>query len=280
MADKENKRYIFPDSAENPLDSIAGIGSNFFTGHEDTATQVLTYQVTGFSVIKWIKLPGWFEEDPDLKYFGTLTEKVFRSFQGIGDITLQMQQTTVGYNAREVNFAGQVAVGNSEFQMEFDEYSGSVITKMFMKWIGLIRDPNTGIATYPTLYPNYEYSDKNHSGELLYVMLRPDVNNTKVNNIEGAIFYTHVIPTNIPLSSSLNYSRGTSNGVQLSVSFNGFAYIGPKVEEYARKVLREQILNVGENSDGLLFNNTFDTKDGGEHMAVGTLAEIYGDKED
>lgn len=276
MADE--KRYIFPNRDDNPLDSVSGINSNFFTGHENTATQVLDYYVTGFSVIKWVKLPPFFEKDPDLKYFGSLTEKVFRSFQGIDDISLNMNNATVGYAAREVNFPGQITTGNSNFSLEFDEYDGLVITKLFTKWISAIRDPNTGIATYPRQY-GLEYTAKNHSAELLYVALRPDVNNTDKDVVESAIYYSHVIPTNIPLSSSLNYSRGDSNHPTLTINFNAFAYIGPKVDDYARRVLRDEIMVVSDDSDGLLFLNTFDNKDESEHIGSGTLSEIYKDEQ-
>ena len=276
MADE--KRYIFPNRDENPLDSVSGINSNFFIGHENTATQVLDYYVTGFSVIKWVKLPAFFEKDPDLKYFGSLTEKVFRSFQGIDDITLNMNNTTVGYNARDINFPGQITTSNSDFSLEFDEYDGLVITKLFTKWVGYIRDINTGVATYPKKF-GLEYTAKNHSAELLYIALRPDVNNTDKDVVEQAIYYSHVIPTNIPLSSSLNYSRGDSNHPTLTINFNAFAYMGPKVDDYARRVLRDEIMVVSDDSDGLLFLNTFDNKDESEHIGSGTLSEIYKDEQ-
>jgi hypothetical protein len=238
MADP--KKTIF-----NDLSVIAGSTSTFFTGVDDLVNLPFDPIVTGYAFIWWVRLPSWFESDPDLKYFKEMTQKNFRSFQGITNIELQTQEHQTGFAGNEFSIAGNIMKGNTEFTLTHKEYSGGVMRKLYQKWVSYIRDPRTGVALYPRLF-NVDYAARNHTGELLYVMTRPDATNAKKNNVEFAAFYSNVIPTTIPLGDLYNYEQGSQDSPTVQIIFKGFMETGPDVERYAQEKLRDEI--VGENS--------------------------------
>ena len=184
----------------NDLEVVNNLNGSFFTGVDDQVNLYLDPIVTGYAFIYWVDLPNWFEKDADLKYFKQLSEKNFRSFQGINSIELNTAQLQTGFAGHEINAVTGISRQNTEFQIGHKEFSGSPMTKMYQKWISMIRDPRTGVALYPKLY-NVEYGARNHSGQLLYIMTRPDATNAGKNVVEYACFYSNVVPTNVPLES-------------------------------------------------------------------------------
>jgi hypothetical protein len=106
---------------------------------------------------------------------------------------------------------------------------------MHQFWISSIADPETGIATYPKVY-GLDYSAKNHTGEMMYIVTRPDVNNVEKRNIEFAAYYTNVMPKKIPLSH-FEYSQGEHNLVEIEIPFAGNMHISSKVDNYAQRLL-------------------------------------------
>jgi hypothetical protein len=241
------------------LTSITGANSTYFSGVDDLVNIGFDPIVTGYSFIKWIGLPGWFQEDEDLRYFDVMTQKNFRSFSGVEDVTLTTLTHQTGFAGNEFDVAGGITRGNTEFTIGHKEYSGGVMRKMYQKWITYIRDPRTGIALYPRIFPAYDYGARNHTGQLLFVSVRPDVTNVseEADIIEYAAFYTNVIPTNVPLGTLYNYELGTQDSPTIDITFKGFVEIGPDVEDYAKKVLREQILNPEQN--GIVFVDSYGT---------------------
>jgi len=224
------------------LTAVSQANGSFFTGVEDQINLYLDPIVTGYAFIYWVNTPSWFDQDPDLKNFKALTQRNFRSFNGVSAIELQTGTTNTGFANHEINFATGIQRQNTDFQIGHKEYSGSPMTKMYQKWISMIRDPRTGIALYPKLY-GVEYGARNHSAQLLYIMTRPDVTNTSKNIVEYAAFYSNVIPTNVPLDTLYNFEIGNQDSPQIEISFRGFPEIGPNVNEFAQKVLNEKIMN-------------------------------------
>ena len=280
-----NDKTIFNGRENNPLENLNSMSSTYFTGvsPETFADVELDPFVTGYSFIYWVKLPAWFEQDPDLKFFKTLTQKTMRSFQGITDINLQDVSRTEGFAGNEVSSVGGIQRGNTDFTIGFKEYIGTPVTKMFTKWISLIRDPNTGIAIYPKLY-NVEYSAKNHTAVLLYLSCRPDVTNTGKQNVEKAVLYANVFPLNIPISALFNYELGSQESpTSVDVNFKGVPLMGPQVDEYGKKILDSEIIQVSEdNPNGVLFLDSL-TKAGDkgtELLTSGLLKEIYNNESD
>ena len=233
----------------NDLEVVNNLNGSFFTGVDDQVNLYLDPIVTGYAFIYWVDLPDWFKEDADLKYFKQLSEKNFRSFQGINSIELNTAQLQTGFAGHEINAVTGISRQNTEFQIGHKEFSGSPMTKMYQKWISMIRDPRTGVALYPKLY-NVEYGARNHSGQLLYIMTRPDATNAGKNVVEYACFYSNVVPTNVPLDSLYNFEIGSQDSPQIEITFKGFPEIGPNVNAYAEKILKEKIMS--KNGDSFI----------------------------
>ena len=193
--------------------------------------------VTGYAFIFWTKLPKWVVKM--YPGFAAMTQKNFKSFDGISDIELQVQEYNYGFANNEYAVAGGITKANTDFTIRHQEYSGNPIKNMYTAWVSGIADPETGIATYPRTF-GMDYAAKNHTGELIYIVTRPDANNTSKTNIEFAAYYTNVMPTRIPLGH-LNYSQGDHNLVELDIPFRGNMHIGAKVDKFAKQVLSSNI---------------------------------------
>lgn len=282
MAKKDKTIFSgFEGNADNPLDLISQSTPSFFSGADPVAFSGIPLDpfTTGYAFIYWVHLPEWFEKDDDLKNFKSYTQKFMKAFNGITDIELQESAQQYGFAGNESSFVTGINKGNTDFTMSFYEYSGSPTTKLFTKWITMIRDPNTGIPLYPNAYDtSYEYSAKNHTGQLLYIVMRPDVTSSK-NNIEKAFLYANVLPINIPNSTLYNFELGsTDSPSSVDINFKGVQLTGAAVDAYARKVLDENILKVGvDNPNGRLFLDTL-TRNGDvgtDVLNTGILKDIY-----
>lgn len=261
------------------LSLIDGTTNSIFTGVNDEVNKYLDPYVSGYAFIYWVDLPSWFEKDEDLKYFKLLSQKNFRSFSGVNPLDLDTAQVQTGFAAHDINVATKINRQNTEFQISHNEFSGGVMTKMYQKWLTMIRDPRTGIAVYPKLY-DVEYGARNHTGQLLYIVTRPDVTNVDHNNVEYACFYSNVFPTNVPLDTLYNYEQGTQDAQPIEITFKGFPEIGPNVTEYARKILKEKIMSTSGDSY-IPFVDSYNTNtDASEAVDWGTtaLSEIYNEK--
>lgn len=234
---------------DKDLEVVQNAQGSFFTGVDDVQNNYLDIFVTGYAFIYWVQLPSWFEKDEDLKYFKQMTQKNFRSFSGIGALDLATNTVQTGFAAHEINVAGAITRNNTDFTISHKEYSGGVMRKMYQKWVSMIRDPRTGIALYPKLY-GVDYGARNHTGQLLYIVTRPDATNTDKKVVEYACFYTNVLPTNVPLDTLYNFEIGNQESPTIDITFKGFPEIGPDVEAYAAKVLADKIMT--STGDGFI----------------------------
>lgn len=224
---------IKPGNNIRVFDTNLATQQSFFTGGLNLKQLAFDPLVTGHSFIIWTKLPKWVvSEYPGFK---ALTEKNFKSFDGIDDMELQTQAYNYGFSNNEYNVATEITKNNTTFSIRAQEYSGSPIKNGYMHWVSNIRDPETNIATYPRIY-GMEYAAKNHTGELMYIVTRPDVNNVDKKNIEFSAYYTNVMPTKIPLSH-FEYVQGDNNLVEIEQTFRGNMHISAKVDNYAKTLL-------------------------------------------
>lgn len=251
MAD--NKRKLIKADLEN----IKSTNSTFFTGVDDVYNLNFDPIVTGYAFIYWVSLPEWFEQDPDLKYFKQLTERNFRSFQGVNEITLNTQSFQTGFAGTEVEFASGISMNNQEFIIAHKDFSGTPMRKLYQKWVSYIRDPRSHIATYPKIF-NVDYGAKNHTGQLLYIMVRPDVTNTSKDIVEFAALYSNVFPTVIPIGD-YDYELGQQDTLITTIPFKGYMDIGPDVDAYAARILKNEIIKSSENEDGIPFIDSFNS---------------------
>jgi hypothetical protein len=215
------------------FDSQLATQQSFFTGGLNLKQLAFDPLVTGYAFIIWTKLPSWVvSEYPGYK---AMSEKNFKAFSGLEDMELQTQAYSYGFNNNEYNVASGITKNNTEFTLRHQEYSGSPIKNMNQFWTTSIADPETGIATYPKVY-GMEYSAKNHTGELMYIVTRPDVNNVEKRNIEFAAYYTNVMPKKVPLSH-FEYAQGEHNLVEIEMPYAGNMHISAKVDNYAQRLL-------------------------------------------
>ena len=202
----------------------------FFRGSFDSKNLSRDPFVTGYAFIKWLSVPDWVEQD-EYADFKAWSEKNFRAFSGLSAIDMNTFALNEGFSNSENMFAGSSQMPQG-FSITHNEYSGSPIRNMYTKWASGVRDPVTNIATYAKEYDK-EYSARNHTGELIYIVTRPDANNSgKKTIIEFAVLYTNVMPTRIPLDH-MNYTAGTNDAVQIEMAFTGRPHISPLVDQLA-----------------------------------------------
>ena len=285
MAELLTKRTIFPKMSgeSNPFEYAKGASSQYFNGIDDMINHKFTVLTTGYAFIYWVHLPDWFEQDGDLQYFKVMTQKNFVSFQGLSTVQLSTGNYQSGFAGNEVTVPNGVERGNTQFTIEHIEYSGSPMRRLYQKWVNYIRDHRTGIAPYCKIF-NVDYGPATYSGELLYITVRPDANNNNENAdiLESAVYYSNVFPTNYDLGM-YNYQRGQQENPHFNAEYVGVPDWGPEVDEFARKILKEHILNVTEDSEDDIFGFLTSGSNTKENAAIlakdntNTLGKIYGD---
>ena len=209
--------------------------SSFFTGGMDFQALNLDPLITGYAFIIWTHVPDWVTGA--YSDFIPMTQKNFKSFDGVEDMSMDTAAYSQSFNGTEYNVASSISKANTEFTLKHQEFSGSPIKDMYQYWISGIRDPETGIATYP-VKKGIEYAAKNHTGSLIYIVTRPDANNVSKSNIEFAAYYTNVMPTKIPLSH-FNYSQNDHALVEIDIPFKGNMHISPRVDAFAKTQLNK-----------------------------------------
>lgn len=213
--------------------------ANFWTGDFNTNEQYYDPLLVGHAFIIWTRFPSWVtEEFPNFK---SLSQKNFAGFDGLADIELTTAASTEGFAANEYHVAQSLGAKPSTFNLKHLEYSGSPIKNAYQHWVTGIRDPRTGISTYPKQY-GLDYRAWNHTAELMYIVTRPDANNYEGDKakdiIEFACYWTAVMPKKIALAH-FNYTKATQTvPIEIDMPFSGVMNISEKVDEAAVTLLR------------------------------------------
>lgn len=212
---------------------------NFFNGFVSTGKKSYDPYVSGFAYIKWLYIPEWVEKQLEGgDQFKALSEKNFKALGGISDIEMEVEGIKAGFTGNETNYAKGITK-NGGFTLKYQEQSSSPMTKVTNAWVSGIRDPNTGIATYPKDFGK-EYHSSNHTGALLFVVTKPDADNFDGNNIEFAAIFTNVMPTKIFLNH-FNFESGNHDFTEIEQEYKGTLHIGAKVEEYAMSKIKSGV---------------------------------------
>lgn len=210
----------------------SAVAENFFNGYTNAGNNSHDPYISGYAFIKWISVPTWL---PNPAEFKALSEKNFKSFNGINDIQMGTEGIRAGFTGNELHFAKDISK-SGEFTVKYQEQSGSPLSTIYNTWVSGIRDPKTGIATYPKL-SGQEYHSANHTGVLLYVVTRPDADNFNGGkNIEFAALITKVMPTKIALNH-FNYESGSHDFAEPEQEFKGYMNIGEAVENFAAQYM-------------------------------------------
>jgi hypothetical protein len=205
---------------------------SFFNGYVAHGSNTQDPYVSGYAFIKWIKVPTWLS---DSDRFKQLTERNFKSFSGLSNMSMATSAITAGFTNNELSFASGTVQKAEGFSLKYQNQSGDPLGKYYTEWVSGIRDPKTGIATYPAK-SGLPYHSSNHTGILLYVVTRPDADNFGMgadkSNIEFAALYTNVMPTVINLEQ-YNYDSGSHDFSEATQEFKGYLNIGEAVTEFA-----------------------------------------------
>ena len=207
---------------------------SFFNGHVSHGGNMKDPYVSGYAFIKWIKVPTWIHTDNG-RDFVQLTERNFKGFSGLSDLQMDTGAITAGFTANELSFAKGTVQKPEGFTLKYQVKSGMDIDRYYNTWVSGIRDPKTGIATYPKK-SGLPYHSDNHTGILLYVVTRPDADNfgegEDKSNIEFAALFTHVMPTKIMLDH-FNYESGSHEFAEKEQEFKGYMNFGQAVDAFA-----------------------------------------------
>lgn len=205
--------------------------TTFFNGHVAHGSDSYDPYVSGYAFLKWITLPQWIDNK-----FAQLTERNFKGLSGLNDMQMDTGTITAGFTKNELAHAQGTVQKAEGFTLKYQNQSGAPIDRMYNHWVSGIRDPKTGIATYPKL-SGLPYHSRNHTATLLYVVTRPDADNFgagsgEKSNIEFAALWTNVMPTKIILNP-YNFEQGDHSFNDNEQEFKGYLNIGQAVEEFA-----------------------------------------------
>ena len=219
----------------NVFNANTAMNNSFYNGTLNF--QQLEYDplVTGYAVIIWEGVPVWLSKV--YPGFTAFTQKNFIALSGIEDFQIETQEYQYGFNNNSYNTAVGITKNNTEFTLTHKEFSGSPVKNMYQYWTTSIFDPETGISPYGRR-EKLEFASKNHTGSLMYIVLRPDVNNVDANNIEFAAYFTNVFPKKTPLSH-LEFQQGTRDHVQIEIPFSGVMHLSAQVDDYAKELLKK-----------------------------------------
>lgn len=218
--------------------------SNFFLGTWDLdQTNLDRYDpfVGGYAYIVWTKLPAFFSSDLKTN-FKRMTEKNFKSFDGIQDLTLESEAVSLGFAGNSMDVATNLKKFEGTFTLKHQEYMGSPIRELYEYWVTGIRDPETGLATYHGAINGsnpLRYSAKNHTAELLYIVTDPTGALGGAKGIEFACYYTNVFPTKLP-QAHLNYASGEHGVHEIDQEFKGVYHRSRKIDELAKQVINSR----------------------------------------
>jgi len=208
--------------------------ASFFNGYVAHGNNMKDPYVSGYAFIKWIKVPTWIHTDQG-KDFMQLTERNFKAFSGLADLEQETGGITAGFTNVELGFAKGTVSKPNEFTLKYQVKSGSDIDRYYNTWVSGIRDPKTGIATYPKK-SGLPYHSNNHTGILLYVVTRPDANNWGAgpdkSNIEFSALITHMMPKRI-MMDHFNFEGGAHEFSEKEQSFTGYLNFGQAVDAFA-----------------------------------------------
>ena len=242
---QDNIRSALRGSGSGNVNKIDYSTDNLFAGVwrlDQTNLNRFDPFIQGYAGIIWTAMPKFFEQDmqTQFKYF---TERNFKSFSGINDLTLEADNISHGFAGNEMGVATNMKKENTSFTLRHYELAGSPVRELYMYWITGIRDPETGVATYhgQINQGTMQYSMKNHTGELLYVVTDPSfatgASETAAGlSIEFAAYYTNCFPTKIP-QDHLNYNSGEHGVPEIDIEFRGNFHLGGSVNQLATKAM-------------------------------------------
>lgn len=169
------------------------------------------------------------------RQFKSLVETGAKAVGGIGDVSVDTTSFDGGFNGQSFSMISKTSDDSNNLTMSMYEMAGSPVRTFLDTWVNGMRDSRSGVAHYhgmvetpdhssPTYIP---YSEKNHTAEFIYYTLDPTA-----HYIEYACMWAHCFPASVP-KDHLNFTSGTRDGVEMSLSFNGTKYESRYINDIA-----------------------------------------------
>lgn len=212
----------------------------FLSGVDDTYQNLgsFTPYIRGYSRIFVYRLPVFMD-----KYFTDLTarfksylETGYRSINGIQDITAEFVDFTGGFSNQKFSVMSTSNDDMDSVTISVYEQAGSPVREFLTTWLTGIRDPRSGVAHYhghvynpanPDASDVLEYSEKNHSMELIYFTTDPTA-----HRIEYACLLAHCVPTKVP-RDHLNYDSSSHDNVEMEIELKCTKYESRYINDIA-----------------------------------------------
>lgn len=233
--------------------------SYFLSGIDVTDQNLdqMTPYIPGLSRIYFHKTPYFMQKMfPEMtNNFRSYFETGYKSVDGINDIDVEFNTYEGGWAGQQFSNISIAKETTDTITVSLYELTGSPVREFIETWISGVRDPRSGVAHYHggVATPKNEgiaYSEKNHTGEMIYVCLDPTA-----RYIEYACMFAHVIPSKVP-KSHLNYTAGNRQEVSLDLEFKVTKYESKYINTIAAWYLANDTLKYNY----LDFNPAYDDK--------------------
>jgi hypothetical protein len=135
-----------------------------------------------------------------------LLEVSLKELSGINDQDLSTNSIQGGFTTNEHHYPTEINKNIYEITCKWQERTGNVFRRIFQKWVTSIRDPETGLYTFPA------YGKKHYSIEAMYINTNPSIGSSdpeaRKQAVEFACYFTGMFPKKNPLSH-FNFSSGS-----------------------------------------------------------------------
>lgn len=197
---------------------------------------------TGYAFLKIVRMPKVLEAlaESNTEYrnlidtYKKIIEFEFKSMSNLPDLTTESLDVT--NNISSISLIGKsVFESNISFSMPYFERSGTPLTKVHELWIRAIKDPRTTFKHYCGLLENGTISDPGFEYETA-TFLYGVTDNTGLK-LERSFLIVGVQPESANLSELYEYTKGTIENKELSLSYKGFVMTGREIDKRAKIVL-------------------------------------------
>lgn len=197
---------------------------------------------TGYARIFLIRMPYFMSKmlPDETANFKHLIEYGFVGLDGIQNTTMDFEQVTGGYAAKQFDVATVAKDETNEITLKVYEFAGSPIREFTESWLTGISDPLTGVAHYHGAMDltaeqggAVAYNQANHTMEAIYVNTDPT---GLSSGIEYACMFTNMMPKQVK-KDQFNFEAGTHSLVQADLPFTAVKYESAQINSVARGLL-------------------------------------------
>ena len=209
----------------------------------------------GFPFLVVVKVPDVLEDLADADKNGTgklvknyvhILENDFKGIDNIDNLTGEGNEITNGISS--INLINNITFNaNAQFNMQYYERSGSILTKGNELLLTAIGDPRTKVKHYHGLVDNYKFyggdgGSKHQSGKdpgphhETFTFMYFVTDNT-MTEIEKAFLFCNAQPTAAPFSDLYDGNKGEISYGELSLGWNATVLFGDQINIKAQKML-------------------------------------------